>query len=41
MDEARRRHLAGDLAGERALYRQLLEVDPNQPDVLTMLASIA
>ena len=41
MDEARRRHLAGDLAGARTLYRQLLEVEPHQPDVLTMLASIA
>ena len=41
MDEARRRQQAGELAGARAIYRQLLELEPDQPDALTMLASIA
>ena len=41
MDEARRRHQAGEFDGARALYRQVLELEPNQPDALTMLASIA
>ena len=41
MDEARRRQQAGELGGARAIYRQLLELEPNQPDALTMLASIA
>lgn len=41
MDEARRRQLAGDLAGAGTLYRQLLSAEPNQPDALTLLASIA
>ena len=41
MDEARRRQLAGEFDGARAIYQRLLEVEPNQPDALTMLASIA
>ena len=41
MDEARRRQQAGELAAAREIYQRLLEVEPDQPDALTMLASIA
>ena len=41
MDEARRRQEAGELDRARAIYQQLLSVQPNQPDALTLLASIA
>ncbi len=41
MDEARRRQQAGELAWARDIYQRLLEVEPDQPDALTMLASIA
>ena len=41
MEEARRRQQAGELAGARELYQRLLAVEPDQPDALTMLASIA
>ena len=41
MQQAVRHHRGGDLARAEAIYRQVLEIDPNHPDATHLLGLVA